>query len=269
MSAKDRKHRHAHARQRAFPPRALRLSRVTAPRAAAVELAALHLGYSDPAHSLARACRSELRLTCSVGLTLAADAALAQRVSLAAEGPLAGPGEALQISLGEGPCVEALSRRTPVLAPDLDDVTVTGSWPVFAAQARDQGIQAVFALPVVHLRRSPQPGLVLCLYRDRPGALSEADLHTARTHADAAELLLLAVPAPNEDDASDAWLLPTDAVVHQATGMISYRHNLSTSQALALLRAHAHSNHTDLTALAQSIVRGGLRLPDPPDSPDG
>ncbi|MFG2647829.1 GAF and ANTAR domain-containing protein [Streptomyces sp. NPDC048436] len=232
---------------------------------AAVELAALHLERPDPAQSLARACRSELRLTCSVGLTLATDAALAQRVSLAAEGPLAGRGEALQINLGEGPCVEALSRRAPVLAPDLDDATVTGGWPVFAEQARAHGIRAVFALPVVHLRRSPQPGLVLCLYRERPGALPEADLYTARTHADAAELLLLAVPAPGEDDASDAWLLPTDAVVHQATGMISYRHSLSTSQALALLRAHAHSSHTDLTAIAHSIVVGGLRLPDPPE----
>ncbi|MBW5423806.1 hypothetical protein GKQ77_19940 [Streptomyces sp. BG9H] len=238
---------------------------MTSTRATAVELAALHLDRPDPASSLARACRTALGLPCSVGLTLAADAALAQRVSLAAVGPLAGRGEALQINLGEGPCVQALSRLTPVLAPDLDDTDVTGAWPVYAERARAHGIRAVFALPAVDPRFTvPQPGLVLCLYRDRPGALPEADLRTARTHAHAAELLLLAVPAPGEDSAADAWLLPTDAVVHQATGMISHRHAVTTGQALALLRSHAHALGTDLTGLAHAVVHRGLRLPDPP-----
>ncbi|MGW0535236.1 GAF and ANTAR domain-containing protein [Streptomyces sp. NPDC003032] len=240
---------------------------MTAARAAAVELAAIHLDRPDPAGSLARACRTELSRACSVGLTLAADAALAQRVSLAAEGPLAARGEALQVNLGEGPCVQALSRLVPVIAPDLDDVDVAGAWPVYAAQARAHGIRAVFALPAVPAGHTlPQPGLALCLYRDRPGMLPEADLATARIYVRAAELLLLAVPAPGEDDAADAWLLPVDAVVHQATGMISHRHALTTGQALALLRSHAHARDSDLTDLSHAIVHHGLRLPEPPPS---
>ncbi|MEU6994121.1 GAF and ANTAR domain-containing protein [Streptomyces sp. NPDC046465] len=242
---------------------------MTAHRAMAAELAALHLDHPDPASSLTRACRAALGPSWSAGLTLAADAALAQRVSLAADGPLASQGEALQINLGEGPCVEALSRRRPVLAPDLDDHDATGNWPVYAAEARAHGIRAAFALPVAVPRHSsPQPGLVLSLYRDRPGVLSDGDLHTARAHADAAELLLLSVPAPGEDDAAEAWLLPADAVVHQATGMISYRHGLTAGQALALLRAHAHTRHTDLAEVARNIVHEGLRLPDLPQFPE-
>ncbi len=265
LSAKDRKHGHVHTSPRALPVRAPRLFPVKGARATAVELAALHVDRPDPASSLVRACRAALSRRCSVGLTLAADAALAQRVSLAAVGPLAGRGETLQINLGEGPCVQSLSRLAPVLAPDLDDTDVTGAWPVFAAQARADGIRAVFAIPVVGARPAvPQPGLVLSLYRDRPGDLPEADLRTARTHVLAAELLLLAAPVPGEDSAADAWLLPTDAVVHQATGMISYRHALTTGQALALLRSHAHLRGTDLTDLAHAIVHRGLRLPDPP-----
>lgn len=238
---------------------------MTSPRAAAVELAALHLDRADPAHSLMEACRAALSRDCSVGLTLAADAALAQRVCLAAVGPLADKGETLQINLGEGPCVQALARQAPVLACDLDDESTVGAWPVFAAQARDHGIRAVFALPAVNPgHAAAQPGLVLCLYRDRPGLLPAADLDTAGSHLRAAELLLLAGPVRDEGDAADAWLMPADAVVHQATGMISQRHALTPGQALALMRAHAHSRHADLTDLAHAIVHRGLHLP-PPD----
>jgi hypothetical protein len=241
---------------------------VTGFRAAAAELAALHVNRVDPSSSLVRACGTELGRACSVGLTLAADAALAQRVSLAAAGPLAVRGEALQVNLGEGPCVEALSRRQAVLAPDLDDPDTTGDWPVYAQQARAHGIRAAFAFPSDHPKGTgSRPGLVLSVYRDRRGQLTDADLNTAQTHVLAAELLLLTVPTPGEDDVMGAWLLPSQAVVHQATGVISYRHAVTAGQALALLRAHAHTRQTDLADLAHAIVHHGLRLPEPPPDP--
>ncbi|MEU7224385.1 GAF domain-containing protein [Streptomyces chrestomyceticus] len=240
---------------------------MTGPEPEVVALAARFAGQDHPARHLGHACHAALHGTYSVGLTLAADAAMAQRVSLAAAGPLAARGETLQINLGEGPCVQALAQGAPVLASDLDDSHTTRQWPVYAEQARAHNIRAAFALPLIHgPRPGRQAGLVLTLYRDRPGPASETDLRTARTHADAAELLLLTAPAPTEDDLAHAWLLPADAVVHQAIGMISYRHTLTTGQALALLRAHAHTTETDLTALAHAIVHDHLTLPDPPDT---
>lgn len=248
------------ARSRAEPA-------VTGSRAEAVALASRHVGQSHPARHLGEACRTALGDAYSVGLTLAADAALAQRASLCAVGPLAEHGERLQINLGEGPCVQALAQGIPVLADDLDDTHTTRQWPVYAQQAQAHHIRAAFALPALN---GPDPaqqsGLALTLYRDRPGPLSAADLHTAQLHTDAAELLLLVAPRPADDDLTDAWLLPVDAVVHQATGIISYRHTLTTGQALALLRAHAHTTDTDLAALAHAIVHANLHLPDPPDT---
>ncbi|MFI9231671.1 GAF and ANTAR domain-containing protein [Streptomyces rimosus] len=240
---------------------------MTGPRPEAVALAARHAGQAHPARHIGEACRTALRSTYSVGLTLAADAALAQRVSLCAAGPLAARGETLQINLGEGPCVQALKQRAPVLAEDLDDPAATRQWPVYAQQARAHRIRAAFALPVLNgTAPAQQAGLILTLYRDHPGPIREADLHTAQDHADAAELLLLTAPVPREDDPTHAWLLPTDAVVHQAIGVISYRHRLTTGQALALLRAHAHTHNTDLTTLAHAIVHEHLTLPEPPDT---
>ncbi|MEV7190526.1 GAF and ANTAR domain-containing protein [Streptomyces sp. NPDC093510] len=240
---------------------------MTAPRPEAVVLAARHMGHADPAGRIGVSCRAALHDAYSVGLTLAADAALAQRVSLCAAGPLAARGEALQISLGEGPCVESLRRRAAVLADDLDDPVTTREWPVFAQQAQGQYIRAVFALPALNgTDPTRQAGLVLSLYRHRPGPISDADLHAAEDHIAAADLLLLTTPHPAEDDLVHAWLLPADAVVHQAIGMISYRHSLTTGQALALLRAHAHSQETDLTSLANAVVHEHLSLPDLPPS---
>ncbi|MFH9426340.1 ANTAR domain-containing protein [Streptomyces sp. NPDC017529] len=244
---------------------------MTAPRPAAVALASRFVGQAHPARHIGEACRMALRGEYSVGLTLAADAALAQRVSLCAAGPLAARGESLQINLGEGPCVQALRQRTQVCADTLDDPGTTRNWPVYAQQAKTHGIRAVFALPVLNgTDPAQQAGLILTLYRDRPGPICEADLRTAQDHTDAADLLLLTAPEPTEDDLAHAWLLPTEAVVHQAIGMISYRHTLTTGQALALLRAHAYTQDIDLTALAHGIVHEHLTLPDtsePPSEP--
>ncbi|MGW7514587.1 GAF domain-containing protein [Streptomyces sp. NPDC054796] len=242
---------------------------MTAPRPEAVVLAARFVGDPRPAQRVGEACHAALHGAYAVGLTLAADAALAQRVSLCATGPLAEHGERLQVSLGEGPCVQALSRRTRVHADDIDNPDTTRAWPLYARQARALGIRAVFALPVLNgADPARQAGLVLTLYRNWPGPLSEADLQTAQYHAHAADLLLLTTAAPTGDDLVHAWLLPVDAVVHQAIGKISYRHALTTGQALALLRAHAHTQDTDLTTLAHAVVDDHLRLPDlPPADP--
>ncbi|MET9293420.1 GAF and ANTAR domain-containing protein [Streptomyces sp. NPDC003077] len=232
------------------------------PRLQAIVLAARFVGHTQPAQHLGEACRTALNKAYAVGLTLAVDAALAQRVSLCAAGPLAARGETLQLSLGEGPCVQALNQRAPVLAEDLDDADTVRQWPFYAEQARAHGIRAVFALPVLSgPDPAQQPGLVLSLYRDRPGPIPEPDLHLAQDHADAADLLLLATPTPSEEDLAHTWLLPAEAVVHQAIGMISYRHAVGTGQALALLRAHAHTRGMDLSTLAHAVVHEHLTLP--------
>jgi hypothetical protein len=240
---------------------------VTAPRQEAVVLAARYTGQDEPGLRIGEACRAALHGAYSVGLTLAADAVLAQRVSLCAVGPLAAKGEELQISLGEGPCVQALSQRAPVLVDDLDNPAITQNWPVYAQQAKAHRIRAAFALPVLaDTDTARQAGLIMTLYSEHQGPISPVDLQTAQDHADAAELLLLALPVPTGDDLAHAWLLPADAVVHQAIGMISYRHSLTTGQALALLRASAHTGGTNLTALSHAVVNHGFTLPDSPSS---
>ncbi|WP_447040539.1 ANTAR domain-containing protein [Streptomyces sp. DSM 118878] len=242
-------------------------------RPGAAVIAARYAGRAHPARLISEACRTALHGEYSVGLTLAARSAYADRVSLSATGLLAGPGESLQISLGEGPCVQALSRHAPVVVDDVDVADATRQWPLFALRAREHGIRALYALPGQDGSVSARPtDLVLTLYRDRPGPASDGDLETARDHAAAADLLLVSPAAwsptpstvPSGEDPDDAWLVPGPAVVHQAIGVLSYRHAVSTGEALALLRAHTRRLGTDLPSLAHAVVHEKRELPGPP-----
>lgn len=243
------------------------------PRPGVAVIAARYAGRAHPARLISEACRTALRGEYSVGLTLADRSAYAQRVSLSAVGLLAGPGESLQISLGEGPCVQALSRHGPVVVDDVDVSEAARQWPLFALRAREHGIRALYALPTRDGPVATGPAeLVLTLYRDRPGPASDADLDTARDHVAAADLLLIS-PAmsspspstgPSGESPDDAWLVTGPAVVHQAVGVLSYRHAVSTEEALALLRAHARRLGTDLPSLAHAVVHEKRELPGPP-----
>src|SRR5437764_10214190 len=80
--------------------------------------------------------------------------------------------EELQLTLGEGPCVDALGRGGPVLIPDLDDPgdVLTDRWPAFMSAAAEAGVRAVFAFPV---RIGAISLGAIDLYRTRPGGLSD------------------------------------------------------------------------------------------------
>lgn len=94
----------------------------------------------------------------------------------------------LQLTLGEGPCLDAAASGGPVLASDLSEMEAAGRWPVFAPAARQAGAAAIFALP---LRIGAIRAGVMGLYRERPGPLNAAQLGDALIFADTATLLLL------------------------------------------------------------------------------
>jgi hypothetical protein len=65
----------------------------------------------------------------------------------AASDPLSEHVEELQFLLGEGPCLDAFDGRRPVLIADLAGEAMT-RWPVYASEAHDRGVRAVFAFPL-------------------------------------------------------------------------------------------------------------------------
>jgi hypothetical protein len=166
--------------------------------------------------------------------------------------------EDLQISLGEGPCVDAWSSRLPVIEPDLSRMSLE-RWPVFAPAARAAGAAAVFALP---LQVGQARVGALDVYRDTPGGLSESDIYDAVRLGDAVTQMLLEIraiqPGPGLEVAEGG--LSISAEVYQAAGMITVQLDVHIPEALARLRAHAYAEERPLRDVARDVVARRLRL---------
>lgn len=188
-------------------------------------------------------------------------------ISLMVDGELRGsagvsdPGIArvqeLQLSLGQGPCVEAWADRRPVLEPDLADST---RWPAFAAGGLEAGVRAVFALPL-HLG-AIRIG-VLALYRGSPGTMTSDELACGLAVADVATRVILALQAGAPEGSVHELLAqepPHWAEIHQATGMVSVQLEVSLDEAFVRLRAHAFSQGLLLGTVCADVLDGRLRL---------
>ena len=175
----------------------------------------------------------------------------------------------VQITLGEGPCHDAMTSGIPVLAADL--VNGTGRrWAAFGEAAVRTGAAAVFAFP---LRVGAIRVGVLGMYRGRAGQLDFFQLGSALILADIATMLLLDAEIGLADDplywAPPAGQSPHLAVHHaeiaQATGMLTEQLGVGITEAFARLRAYAYAQDRRLSDIARDIVTRRLRLD--PDSP--
>lgn len=168
--------------------------------------------------------------------------------------------ETLQFTLGEGPCVQAVSTGCSVLVSDLHEVSHT-QWPMFAEAASRTPARAVYSFPL-------QIGVikvgVLDLYRDQPGPLTDTELAGALLCADVARWALLGLRAGVDPDVASPQRLGLDmqrAEIHRATGMVMVQLGISAESALATLRAFAYSNAQLLDDVARQVVSRRLRFP--------
>lgn len=169
--------------------------------------------------------------------------------------------EDLQLTLGEGPCVDAVQSGAPVLIPDLDqpgDVSVE-RWPAFMEGAAEAGVRAVFAFP---LRVGAIRLGALDLYRDEAGDLTDDQLFAALLAADGAAHALLHLNATEHDGfADDVEARATYRLqVHQATGMVQVQLGIPTQDAFLMLRARAFSTGRPLDVVATDVVERRLRF---------
>jgi hypothetical protein len=177
-----------------------------------------------------------------------------------------------QLTLGEGPSLDASGSGGPVLASDLSGTEAASRWPAFAPAARQAGAAAVFVFP---LRIGAIQAGVLGLYRARPGPLSASQLGDALVFADTATLLLLEVQDQAAGDSmagtgpggQPAELGLHRAEIDQATGMLTEQLGTGIANAFVRLRAYAFANDLRLADVARDIVARRLRLYPDPGSP--
>jgi hypothetical protein len=179
----------------------------------------------------------------------------------------------LQLTLGEGPSLDASASGGPVLASDLGTAEAGRRWPAFAPAARQAGAGAIFVFP---LRIGAIGVGVLGLYRAWPGPLSTFQLGDALVFADTATLLLLdgqEYTPGNPSAGTGPGGQPADLALHraeidQATGMLTEQLGTGIASAFMRLRAYAFVNDLRLNDVARDIVARRLRLY-PGQSQDG
>jgi hypothetical protein len=214
---------------------------------------------------------SLLRRFCEEGLSQLQVAGIAVRLTgreeqelvVAASDDQAQGLQTLELTLGEGPGVDAEREGGPVLVSDLADPRRTARWPLYRSTAVEGPWPAQFAFPL-------QIGTirlgVMTVYRDHPGPLEQQALADALVFAEAATLLLLHLQdvsgdgrAPSVDLHADVDLaFAATAEVHQATGMISVQAGVGMAEALLLLRGRAFGTGRSASDVARDVVAGRL-----------
>jgi hypothetical protein len=169
--------------------------------------------------------------------------------------------EELQLTLGEGPCIEAFTRGTAVWTPDLRSDDAQERWPVFAPAAVQAGAAAVYAFPLQIGAISPG---VLDLYAHLPVLLGPDELGDAMAFADCATLVLLNSRAAEREGIAageEEELGSYRAEIDQATGMLTEQIGVGIEEAFVRLRAHAYAHSRRLSDVAADVVNRRLRFP--------
>jgi hypothetical protein len=170
----------------------------------------------------------------------------------------------LQFTLGEGPCLDSVTHRAPVVVTDLADPSQV-RWPLYGPALLAHRIHAVTAMPIVVAGEYVG---ALDLFRTRPGRLDDEEWAAALMAAELAQLPLLDVldddlQSAATDPDSTAWThLHTlaRAEVGQASGMLIAQLNIGPADALMRLRAHAYATGVSATETARDIIDRRLRL---------
>ena len=170
----------------------------------------------------------------------------------------------LQFTLGEGPCLDSVARRTPILVVDLADPKEV-RWPAYGPAMLAHQIRGVYAIPLVVAGEYVG---ALDLFRAQPGQLPDDDLAGAVAAAELAGVPLLDLldgdmQAAAGDPNSNAWAelnALSRAEVSQATGMLVAQLGVEPAEALVRLRAHAYTTGRSATDVANDILERRLKL---------
>ncbi|MEU2623263.1 GAF and ANTAR domain-containing protein [Streptomyces sp. NPDC007157] len=185
--------------------------------------------------------------------------------------------EELQLTLGEGPCVDAFVLGSSVLCTDLLAGELQRHWAVFADAALEAGARAVFAFPLQIGAISPG---VLDLYSSTSVELDADEVADAMAFADTATLLLLdagisETGVPSDTGASGTDVAGTDrpdaapcddlggyrAEIDQATGIVMVQLGVGVEEAFIRLRAHAYARGIRISVVAADVVAHRLSFP--------
>ena len=178
----------------------------------------------------------------------------------AATDPVAVGLDALQLRLGEGPCLDVIARGGGAIYAD--DLADASPWPAWAPGAVRAGVRSVLAVAV-------RGGALNC-YGVYPQAFGIVDRGKAQILATLAGLALTTAEGRQvaETRAGNLELaLGTRELIGQAQGILMERERISADQAFDILRRSSQHLNIKLRDVAQRLVDTGL-YPEERTQPD-
>jgi transcriptional regulator with GAF, ATPase, and Fis domain len=149
----------------------------------------------------------------------------------------------LQVDLRQGPGLQALACRQPVIVTELRSES---RWRFWAPLAADLGFRSVLSLSLTDGDTSG----ALNLYSRRPSRFDSADLPLAQTFAEHASIAV-AIAAEREQLLR---AVQTRAILGQAQGLLMERHHITADQALTALRRYSSHTGQQLQLIARRVV---------------
>ena len=170
----------------------------------------------------------------------------------------------VQFTHGEGPCLDAVAYRAPVVVADLADPAEV-RWPAYGPAMLAQQIRGVYPMPIVVAGHYVG---ALDFFQADPTVLDPEQMAGVVLAAELTQMPMLDLLNQSLHDAaakpgSDAWNelnTLTRAEVSQATGMLMAQLRVGAPAALVRLRAHAYATGRSATEVARDIVERRLRL---------
>jgi hypothetical protein len=149
-----------------------------------------------------------------------------------------------------------MATKRPVLEPALMDGKPR-EWPTFAAAASDQGVNSMFAFPLVV---GALPIGAVDLYSIPAIDLTSEQCLQAIAMSDiiGRHVLRRAIRAGEVPDAEEELGGFSRRVVHQATGVVIAQLGLSPDDARLVIQGHAFAAGRPMKEVAREIVNGAL-----------
>ena len=180
-----------------------------------------------------------------------------RRVVVGAVGIGGEQAEDLQITLNEGPCLDAFHTGLPVLAEDCRQAATRMRWPGYSPRAVAAGFVATFTFPVL---LNTDVIAVFNLFRATAGPLPATEYRHASHYARAAMTLLVDDVTGGEPD-TGARLEPHVALLQQATGIVMTQAGVNAEAALHLIRQHAFDHARTPAEVVIDVIARRIRFP--------
>lgn len=157
----------------------------------------------------------------------------------------------IEQALGDGPCVDALDNRVPVL---LGDVQSDPRWPEYRSALAAADVRGALGVPMTLEEDS---GAVLDFFAPEPGLFTDEAISGAVQFADMASKplrLAIKIASSNQRGQDFKASMENRSVINLACGTIMAQNRCSQDEAYDFLRRASNDRNQKLHDVAQSIV---------------